>query len=46
MEVVSKGKFADTIFNSVNKVNKENGYELYNSVIIAQSVLETRMGTK
>lgn len=44
MEVVSKGKFADTIFNSVNKVNKANGYELYNSVIIAQSVLETGWG--
>lgn len=44
MEVVSKGKFADTIFNSVNKVNKENGYQLYNSVIIAQSVLETGWG--
>lgn len=44
MEVVSKGKFADTIYSSVNKVNKENGYELYNSVIIAQSVLETGWG--
>ena len=44
MEVVSKGKFADTIFKFVNKVNKENGYELYNSVIIAQSVLETGWG--
>lgn len=44
MELVSKSKFADTIFNSVNKVNKENGYELYNSVIIAQSVLETGWG--
>lgn len=44
MEVVSKGKFADSIYNSVNKVNKENGYELYNSVIIAQSVLETGWG--
>ena len=44
MEVVSKGKFADTIFNSVNKVNKENNYKLYNSVIIAQSVLETGWG--
>ena len=44
MEVVSKGKFADTIFKFVNKVNKENGYQLYNSVIIAQSVLETGWG--
>ena len=44
MKVVSKGKFADTIFNSVNKVNKDNAYELYNSVIIAQSVLETGWG--
>lgn len=44
MKVVSKGKFADTIFKSVNKVNKENGYQLYNSVIIAQSVLETGWG--
>lgn len=44
MEVVSKGKFADSIYNSVNKVNKENGYQLYNSVIIAQSVLETGWG--
>lgn len=44
MEVVSKGKFADTIYNSVNKVNKENGYQLFNSVIIAQSVLETGWG--
>ncbi len=44
MELVSKSKFADTIFNSVNKVNKENGYQLYNSVIIAQSVLETGWG--
>lgn len=44
MEVVSKGKFADTIFNSVNKVNKENDYKLFNSVIIAQSVLETGWG--
>lgn len=44
MEVVSKGKFADTIFNCVNKVNKENGYQLFNSVIIAQSVLETGWG--
>lgn len=44
MELVSKSKFADTIFNSVNKVNKENGYQLFNSVIIAQSVLETGWG--
>lgn len=44
MEVVTKGKFADTIYSSVNKVNKENGYQLYNSVIIAQSVLETGWG--
>lgn len=44
MELVSKSKFADTIFNSINKVNKENGYQLYNSVIIAQSVLETGWG--
>lgn len=44
MEVVSKGKFVDSIYNSVNKVNKENGYQLYNSVIIAQSVLETGWG--
>ena len=44
MEVVSKGKFADIIYNSVNKVNKENGYHLFNSVIIAQSVLETGWG--
>ena len=44
MKVVSKSKFADTIFDTVNKVNKENGYELYNSVIIAQSVLETGWG--
>lgn len=44
MEVVSKGKFADSIYNSVNKVNKENGYQLFNSVIIAQSVLETGWG--
>lgn len=44
MEVVEDSKFADTIFNSVNKVNKENGYQLYNSVIIAQSVLETGWG--
>lgn len=44
MEVVEDSKFADTIFNSVNKVNKENGYKLYNSVIIAQSVLETGWG--
>lgn len=44
MKVVSKGKFADTIFNSVNKVNKENDYQLFNSVIIAQSVLETGWG--
>lgn len=46
MKVVSKSKFADAIFDTVNKVNKANGYELYNSVIIAQSVLETRLGTK
>lgn len=44
MEVVTKGKFADTIYSSVNKVNKENGYQLFNSVIIAQSVLETGWG--
>lgn len=44
MEVVSKGKFADIIYNSVNKVNKENSYQLFNSVIIAQSVLETGWG--
>lgn len=44
MEVVSKGKFADSIYNSVNKINKENGYQLFNSVIIAQSVLETGWG--
>ena len=44
MEVVTKGKFADSIYNSVNKVNKENGYQLFNSVIIAQSVLETGWG--
>lgn len=44
MEVVSKGKFADSIYNSVNKVNKENDYQLFNSVIIAQSVLETGWG--
>lgn len=44
MEVVTKGKFADSIYSSVNKVNKENGYQLYNSVIIAQSVLETGWG--
>ena len=44
MEVVTKGKFADSIYSSVNKVNKENGYQLFNSVIIAQSVLETGWG--
>lgn len=44
MEVVAKGKFADSIYNSVNKVNKENDYQLFNSVIIAQSVLETGWG--
>ena len=44
MEVVTKGKFADSIYNFVNKVNKENGYQLFNSVIIAQSVLETGWG--
>lgn len=44
MEVVTKGKFADSIYNSVNKINKENGYQLFNSVIIAQSVLETGWG--
>lgn len=44
MEVVSKSKYADKIFNSVNKINKENGYQLYNSIIIAQSVLETGWG--
>lgn len=44
MEVVSKGKFADSIYNFVNKVNKENDYQLFNSVIIAQSVLETGWG--
>ena len=44
MEVVTKGKFADSIYNSVNKVNKENDYQLFNSVIIAQSVLETGWG--
>ena len=44
MEVVSKVKFADSIYNSVNKVNKENDYQLFNSVIIAQSVLETGWG--
>lgn len=44
MKVVSKSKYVDKIFNSVNKINKENGYQLYNSVIIAQSVLETGWG--
>ena len=44
MEVVEGSKFADTIYNSVNKVNKENCYQLFNSVIIAQSVLETGWG--
>lgn len=44
MNVVKGSEFADTIFNSVNKVNKENGYKLFNSVIIAQSVLETGWG--
>ena len=44
MEVVTKGKFADSIYSSVNKVNKENDYQLFNSVIIAQSVLETGWG--
>lgn len=44
MEVVKGSEFADSIYNSVNKVNKENGYQLYNSVIIAQSVLETGWG--
>lgn len=44
MEVVEGSKFADTIYNSVNKINKENCYQLFNSVIIAQSVLETGWG--
>lgn len=44
MEVVEGSKFADSIYSSVNKVNKENGYQLFNSVIIAQSVLETGWG--
>ena len=44
MEMVTKGKFADSIYSSVNKVNKENSYQLFNSVIIAQSVLETGWG--
>ena len=44
MEMVTKGKFADSIYSSVNKVNKENSYQLFNSVIIEQSVLETGWG--
>lgn len=44
MEIVEKNKFADSIYETVNKVNKEKGYKLFNSVIIAQSVLETGWG--
>lgn len=44
MEIVEKNKFADAIYETVNKVNKEKGYKLFNSVIIAQSVLETGWG--
>ena len=46
MKVVSKSKYADTISSVVDRVNRKYDYELYNSVIIAQSVLETRLGTK
>lgn len=44
MEIVEKNKFADSIYETINKVNKEKGYKLFNSVIIAQSVLETGWG--
>lgn len=45
MEIVKKAEFADKIYPSVNKINKKHNYKLFNSVIIAQSVLETRLGS-
>lgn len=44
MKVVEKSKYADTISSVVDRVNRKYNYELYNSVIIAQSVLETGWG--
>lgn len=44
MKVVSKSKYADIIASTVDRVNRKYNYELYNSVIIAQSVLETGWG--
>ena len=44
MELVSKSKYADTIASTVDRVNRKYNYKLYNSVIIAQSVLETGWG--
>lgn len=44
MKVVEKSKYADTISSVVGRVNRKYNYELYNSVIIAQSVLETGWG--
>lgn len=44
MEIVKKAEFADKIYPRVNKINKKYNYKLFNSVIIAQSVLETGWG--